>query len=127
MTQMQVEVVFENGVRPEVGSEQTRCGGLQGGGQGQVRWGAKGGGGNSDAIEQSVWYLGTVDADWTTREDFAMELLEMEDEDLQEVEGWLLGGRERDRMEVLQTLTLLQLWSFVLNACSVGETKQHSE
>lgn len=57
-----------------------------------------------------------------------MELLEMEDEDLQEVVGRLLWGRgERDRMEVLQTLILLHLGFSVLNACSVAETKQHSE
>ena len=32
--------------------------------------------------EDLVWWLGAVDADWTTRDGFAMELLGLEDEDL---------------------------------------------
>lgn len=48
--------------------------------------------GSLDAVEELVWYLGTVDADWTARKDFAMELLGLEDEDLQEVVDGLVGG-----------------------------------
>ena len=32
--------------------------------------------------EDLVWWLGAVDADWTTRDGFAMELLGLKDEDL---------------------------------------------
>jgi len=38
--------------------------------------------GNLEALEELVWYLGTVDADWTKRERFAMELLGLEEEHL---------------------------------------------
>ncbi|TKA59914.1 hypothetical protein B0A55_11606 [Friedmanniomyces simplex] len=49
---------------------------------------AKAEGGEVEAVEELVWYLGTVDADWRSREGFAMELLGLEDEDLGEaVEG----------------------------------------
>ncbi|KAK3630165.1 hypothetical protein LTR56_017579 [Elasticomyces elasticus] len=45
---------------------------------------AKADAGDSSAIEELVWYLGTMDADWRTRDDFAMQLLGLEDEDLGE-------------------------------------------
>jgi putative NADH-flavin reductase/uncharacterized protein with HEPN domain len=41
--------------------------------------------GDRDAVEELVWYLGNVDADWTGKEDFAMEMLGLEDESLDEV------------------------------------------
>lgn len=41
--------------------------------------------GNKFAVEELVWALGTVDADWRGREGFAMELLTLEDEDLEGV------------------------------------------
>lgn len=40
--------------------------------------------GDADAVENLVWYLGAVDADWTTREAFAMNMLGLKDEDLDE-------------------------------------------
>ncbi|KAK5723982.1 hypothetical protein LTR17_013731 [Elasticomyces elasticus] len=43
---------------------------------------AKADAGDSSAIEELVWYLGTMDADWRTKDDFAMQLLGLEDEDL---------------------------------------------
>ncbi|KAF2723346.1 NAD(P)-binding protein [Polychaeton citri CBS 116435] len=48
--------------------------------------------GDADAVEDCVWYLGVVDADWpkTKGEDFAMELLGLEDEDLEEVAAKVL-------------------------------------
>ena len=38
--------------------------------------------GDDGATGELVWYLGTVDADWRTRDGFAMQLLGLEDEDL---------------------------------------------
>ncbi|KAK5135075.1 hypothetical protein LTR08_005600 [Meristemomyces frigidus] len=38
--------------------------------------------GDSSSVEELVWYLGTVDADWTRNEGFAMKMLGLEDEDL---------------------------------------------
>ncbi|KAK3075996.1 hypothetical protein LTR53_000173 [Teratosphaeriaceae sp. CCFEE 6253] len=43
---------------------------------------AKADAGDKAAIEDLVWYLGTIDADWRTRENFAMDLLGLVDEDL---------------------------------------------
>ncbi|KAK4547185.1 hypothetical protein LTR36_001406 [Oleoguttula mirabilis] len=40
--------------------------------------------GEKAALEELVWYLGAVDADWTKNEGFAMKILGLEDEDLQE-------------------------------------------
>ncbi|KAK2594477.1 hypothetical protein QQS21_007824 [Conoideocrella luteorostrata] len=42
-------------------------------------------GGDHEATEEIVFVLGTVDADWTRKEEFAMELLGLEDEDLDKV------------------------------------------
>lgn len=39
-------------------------------------------GGDKTAIEDLVFVLGALDADWTTRDDFAMDLLGLEDENL---------------------------------------------
>nr|XP_023908591.1 uncharacterized protein LOC112020264 [Quercus suber]POF15520.1 hypothetical protein CFP56_48715 [Quercus suber] len=38
----------------------------------------------AEATEELVWLLGTEDADWTTKENFAMRSLGLEEEDLQE-------------------------------------------
>lgn len=38
--------------------------------------------GDNDAIEDLVFVVGTLDADWTQRDDFSMDLLGFEDEDL---------------------------------------------
>ncbi|EMC94551.1 hypothetical protein BAUCODRAFT_552073 [Baudoinia panamericana UAMH 10762] len=46
---------------------------------------AKADAGDKDAVEHLVWYLGTVDADWTRNEGFAMQMLGLQDEDLHEV------------------------------------------
>ncbi|KAF2764589.1 NAD(P)-binding protein [Teratosphaeria nubilosa] len=43
---------------------------------------AKADAGDLNAIEELVWYLGTVDANWTTRESFAMRKLGLKDESL---------------------------------------------
>ncbi|KAM0276986.1 hypothetical protein ACHAQH_006168 [Verticillium albo-atrum] len=48
--------------------------------------------GDSAAIEDLVFAIGTLDADWTQREDFAMKLLGFEDEDLDEVVASVLRG-----------------------------------
>ena len=46
----------------------------------------KGGGeAEAEASEELVWYLGSMDADWTKRDAFAMKDLELEEEDLDEV------------------------------------------
>lgn len=44
-------------------------------------------GGDLEAIENLVWLLGALDADWTRREGFAMTMLGLEEEDLDEVVG----------------------------------------
>lgn len=41
--------------------------------------------GDKAAIEECVWYLGTVDANWEGRETFAMNLLGLQNEDLESV------------------------------------------
>lgn len=38
--------------------------------------------GDKEANENLVWYLGAVDANWTTRENFAMKDLGLSEEDL---------------------------------------------
>ncbi|KAH7041347.1 uncharacterized protein B0I36DRAFT_222653, partial [Microdochium trichocladiopsis] len=43
--------------------------------------------GETEANEDLVFALGAIDGDWTTREGFAMEMLGLEDEDLDEVVG----------------------------------------
>lgn len=48
---------------------------------------AKADAGDLDAIEECVWYLGTVDANWEGRDTFAMKMLNLEDENLDEVVG----------------------------------------
>ena len=40
--------------------------------------------GDKEAVEDLVWLLGALDADWTGKEGFAMEMLGLEDEDLEE-------------------------------------------
>jgi len=46
---------------------------------------AKADAGDLDAVEECVWYLGTVDANWESRDTFAMNLLGLEDQNLDEV------------------------------------------
>lgn len=46
---------------------------------------AKRNAGDAQAIEDLVWLLGAIDADWTGRKDFAMKDLGLENEDLDEV------------------------------------------
>lgn len=41
--------------------------------------------GETSAVEECVWYLGTVDANWEGRQTFAMDLLGLKNEDLEEV------------------------------------------
>lgn len=41
--------------------------------------------GDLEAVENLVWYLGAVDADWTGRKDFAMQELGLEEESMGEV------------------------------------------
>lgn len=52
---------------------------------------AKADGGDLEAVENLVWMLGALDADWTGREGFAMEKLELREESLQEVVGRMVG------------------------------------
>ncbi|KAH9826806.1 NAD(P)H-binding [Teratosphaeria destructans] len=52
---------------------------------------AKADAGDLNAIEELVWYLGTVDANWTTRENFAMEKLGLKDESLDFVVQRIVG------------------------------------
>ncbi|KAK0945841.1 hypothetical protein LTR29_002698 [Friedmanniomyces endolithicus] len=53
---------------------------------------AKAEAGDAGANEELVWYLGTVDADWRSREDFAMKLLGLEDEGLKEAVQKVVSG-----------------------------------
>ena len=46
---------------------------------------AKADGGDVDAIEELVWLLGTIEGDWTTKPEFAMDTLGLKDEDLDTV------------------------------------------
>lgn len=60
--------------------------------------GAKQVGGDLEATENLVWMLGALDADWTGREGYAMDLLELEEESLEDlvkgmVEQWKKEGR----------------------------------
>lgn len=55
---------------------------------------AKADAGDAAAVEECVYYLGTVDADWTTRDGFAMEKLGMEDEDLDQVVAKVLESQQ---------------------------------
>ena len=41
--------------------------------------------GDREAVEDVVWYLGTVDANWENRETFAMDLLGLKNENLEDV------------------------------------------
>lgn len=43
---------------------------------------AKADDGDLEAVEDLVWLLGTLDANWETRENFAMQMLGLENEDL---------------------------------------------
>lgn len=43
--------------------------------------------GSKEAVENLVWFLGNVEGDWTQREEFAMGLLGLEEEGLDEVVG----------------------------------------
>lgn len=43
---------------------------------------AKADAGDLDAVENLVWLLGTIDADWSLRDGYAMDLLSLEDENL---------------------------------------------
>lgn len=38
--------------------------------------------GDAEAVENLVWLLGALDADWTGKENFAMEMLGLQEEDL---------------------------------------------
>lgn len=46
---------------------------------------AKVGGGDLEAVEDLVWYVGTVEGDWRGKEGFVMKELGLEDERLEEV------------------------------------------
>ncbi|WPG97450.1 Hypothetical protein R9X50_00022500 [Acrodontium crateriforme] len=48
----------------------------------EVQEKAKADAGDKEAIEELVWLLGTIDANWTKNEGFAMDLLGLKDEDL---------------------------------------------
>ncbi|KAG6008255.1 hypothetical protein E4U21_004717 [Claviceps maximensis] len=48
--------------------------------------------GHKDAVEDIVFVLGTMDADWRRRDGFAMELLGLEDEDLDAVVARVVRG-----------------------------------
>lgn len=50
--------------------------------------------GDKDAMEEIVFVLGTVDADWRGREGFAMKELGLEDEDLDEVVREVVNGEK---------------------------------
>ncbi|KAK6439962.1 hypothetical protein LTR95_003825 [Oleoguttula sp. CCFEE 5521] len=50
-------------------------------------WVKKRDGGDKEAIENLVFMLGALESDWTKKDDFAMELLGLEDEDLDQVVG----------------------------------------
>lgn len=54
-------------------------------------------GGDYGAMEEIVFVLGTMDADWTKREEFAMELLGLEDEDLDEVVKRAVEEHEKEK------------------------------
>ncbi|KAI7462482.1 NmrA-like family protein [Hortaea werneckii] len=41
--------------------------------------------GDAEAVEELVYYLGVVDGDWTKKKGFAMELLDLKDEDVEAV------------------------------------------
>ena len=55
-------------------------------------------GGDDDAVGDVVFVLGTMDADWTTRDGFAMELLGLRDEDLDEVVAKVVQEHESQRV-----------------------------
>lgn len=60
---------------------------------------AKADAGDLEAVENLVWMLGALDADWTQREGFAMEMLGLEEESLQEVvDGMMAAWRREGRM-----------------------------
>lgn len=51
--------------------------------------------GDHEAVEEIVFVLGTVDADWTTRHNFAMDLLGLKDESLDDVVAEVLAGEAK--------------------------------
>ncbi|POR31865.1 NmrA family transcriptional regulator [Tolypocladium paradoxum] len=53
--------------------------------------------GDHDAIEGIVFVLGTVDADWTRRDGFAMELLGLEDENLDDVVAAVVAEHAKEK------------------------------
>ena len=57
----------------------------------------KGGEGAAEAIEDLVFALGVVEGDWTRKEEYAMELLGLEEEDLEAVVRKTLEGTEEGR------------------------------
>ncbi|KAG6029105.1 hypothetical protein E4U19_001155 [Claviceps sp. Clav32 group G5] len=54
--------------------------------------------GDKGAVEEIVFVLGTVDADWRSREGYAMKLLGLEDEDLDEVVARVVKEHGAERM-----------------------------
>lgn len=52
--------------------------------------------GDKQAIEDLVWLLGALDANWEDRKDFAMKDLGLENEDLDEVVRRIVGKQERE-------------------------------
>lgn len=55
--------------------------------------------GSKEAIEDLVWLLGAIDANWEGRKDFAMEELGLENEDLDVVVRNVVEGLEREKKE----------------------------
>lgn len=52
--------------------------------------------GDKQAIEDLVWLLGALDANWEDRKDFAMKDLGLENEDLDEVVRRIVEKQERE-------------------------------
>ncbi|GIZ44930.1 hypothetical protein CKM354_000811400 [Cercospora kikuchii] len=57
--------------------------------------------GSKEAIEDLVWLLGAIDANWEGRKDFAMEELGLENEDLDVVVRNVVEGLEREKKEAV--------------------------
>ena len=52
--------------------------------------------GDLEAVENLVWMLGALDADWTQREGFLMEGLGLKEEGLESVVGRMVGEWKRE-------------------------------
>jgi nucleoside-diphosphate-sugar epimerase len=53
--------------------------------------------GDRAAIEEVVYVIGTLEADWTTKEDFAMDLLGLKDEDLDQVLAEIVADHQKSK------------------------------